>query len=179
MKSGRCLLDLIAKIQPDDSWGIWAETPFTPDSPARYGQMQFENGGMLDDAVFFADGMQCGDFISEYWEDMPYNEIDNKMRTEAAEALIIEKEESRIKSIKIINREIDGIDYDIIYEFPADFEGSPICPICGIKLLDVADEPGFRCENEDCEKYMMQICSISAFVNDPCYDELIKEFESY
>ena len=58
------LRELVAKIQYDSSWGIWAATLFTPDSEARYGQRQFENGGVLDDKEFFADGVQIGDFLA-------------------------------------------------------------------------------------------------------------------
>ena len=65
----KLLKDLAASIQYDSSWGIWAELingKFTPDSEARYGQRQFENGGLLDEFEFFADGEKIGDSISEY-----------------------------------------------------------------------------------------------------------------
>lgn len=38
-------------LQYDNQWGIYAEKidgKFTPESPARFGQSQFENGGVLD-----------------------------------------------------------------------------------------------------------------------------------
>ena len=60
------LAELIQKIGYDDSWGIWADAPFTPESEARYGQRQFENGGLLDAKEFFASGTRCGDFLTEY-----------------------------------------------------------------------------------------------------------------
>ena len=60
------LREAILKISYDDSWGIWAEAPFTPDSEARFGQAIFENGGLLDDKAFFADGAQCGEFVADY-----------------------------------------------------------------------------------------------------------------
>ena len=83
------LNELIQKIQYDSSWGIWAEAPFTRDSVARYGQSQFENGGLLDDKVFFADGVRCGDFIAEYTNG------DEDFKEEAAEMLIDEVERER------------------------------------------------------------------------------------
>lgn len=60
------LSELIQKIGYDDSWGIWAEAPFVPTSAARYGQCQFENGGVRDNLVFFATGTRCGDYIADY-----------------------------------------------------------------------------------------------------------------
>ena len=39
----------------DSQWGIWAlpiDGEFKLESPARYGQLIFENGGVLDDYVF-------------------------------------------------------------------------------------------------------------------------------
>ena len=58
------LADAIIMIQYTPSWGIWAELPFSPDSEARLGQVRFENGGLLDDMEFFADGVACGDFLA-------------------------------------------------------------------------------------------------------------------
>ena len=63
------LNDLAASIQYDSSWGIWAKLidgKFSPESQARYGQRQFENGGLLDEFEFFADGEKIGDSIAEY-----------------------------------------------------------------------------------------------------------------
>ena len=63
------LKELASNISYDSSWGIWAELvegKFTADSQARYGQRQFENGGLLDEFEFFADGEKIGDSISEY-----------------------------------------------------------------------------------------------------------------
>jgi hypothetical protein len=53
------LRDLIIASAPN-SWAIYA-TPnadgtFSADSAARWGQPQFENGGVLDDMVFFGEG---------------------------------------------------------------------------------------------------------------------------
>ena len=33
----------------ESNWGIWAEAPFSENSDSRVGQIQFENGGLLDD----------------------------------------------------------------------------------------------------------------------------------
>lgn len=76
------LSKLVQEIQCDDSWGIWATIPFTPESEARYGQPQFENGGLLDEKVFFARGVQCQDFIAEYTDG------NDDFRDEAARELI-------------------------------------------------------------------------------------------
>ena len=40
----------LASIESD--WGIWADAPFTEESDSRVGQIQFENGGLLDDKEF-------------------------------------------------------------------------------------------------------------------------------
>ena len=74
------LKDLASRIQYDSSWGIWAELidgKFTPESQARYGQSQFENGGILDGFAFFAHGEKIGDHQTNWagefnlsdWED--------------------------------------------------------------------------------------------------------------
>lgn len=58
------LKDLASNIQYDSSWGVWAELidgKFTPESQARYGQCQFENGGVLDEFEFVANGEKIGD----------------------------------------------------------------------------------------------------------------------
>ena len=89
------LADLIIKIQYDSSWGIWASTPFTPDSDARYGQRQFENGGLLDGKEFFADGMVIGDWFNAWFEDDEDGKGDSLLCQEAAEQMIAEWEEQR------------------------------------------------------------------------------------
>ncbi|MBD2316710.1 hypothetical protein [Phormidium tenue] len=60
---------LASNIQYDSSWGIWAELidgKFAAQSQARYGQRQFENGGLLDEFAFFANGKKIGDHY-QYW----------------------------------------------------------------------------------------------------------------
>jgi hypothetical protein len=47
---------LCNKISYNSTWGIWAERidgEFRAESNCRFGQMQFENGGLLDDMEFF------------------------------------------------------------------------------------------------------------------------------
>ena len=91
------LSEFIQHIGYDSSWGIWATPPFTPDSEARYGQCQFENGGVLDEKVFAVEGERCGDFMAEY---CPENEDGNLINTEeGARALIEEIEQERLEEI--------------------------------------------------------------------------------
>lgn len=62
------LIEAIQTIGYDISWAIYAERidgEFTADSPARIGQRQFENGGVLDDAEYFANGERIGDLMAE------------------------------------------------------------------------------------------------------------------
>ena len=63
------LKELASNISYDSSWGIWAELidgKFTADSQARYGQRQFENGGVLDGFEFVADGVQIRDHADDF-----------------------------------------------------------------------------------------------------------------
>ena len=53
----------------DSSWAVYAEKVdgiFQEDSGARFGQTQFENGGLLDSCSFFATNEQIIDSI-ELW----------------------------------------------------------------------------------------------------------------
>ena len=62
------LSEAIQKIGYDSNWAVYAEKidgEFRADSPARIGQRQFENGGVLDDAEFFANGERIGDMMAE------------------------------------------------------------------------------------------------------------------
>ena len=81
----------IVKIGYDSSWGIWAEIPFKPDSEARFGQGIFENGGLLDDKQFFADGEACGEFVGSYLDGESIDELGD----EAALEMIAEYESNR------------------------------------------------------------------------------------
>ena len=85
------LVDAIQKIQYDSGWGIWAEAPFTPDSEARFGQGVFENGGLLDDKIFFADGVACGEFVACYCDGESVEDFGD----EAAREMIVEYEATR------------------------------------------------------------------------------------
>jgi len=49
------LANLVAEISNDSGWAVYAEG-LEADSPARYGQTQFENGGLRDDKSFVIDG---------------------------------------------------------------------------------------------------------------------------
>lgn len=79
------LTEAILAIQYDSSWGIWAEQPITPASEARYGQVQFRNGGLLDDKVLFATGEECGNFIMKWLDG---EDEDVEYPSELAEAMI-------------------------------------------------------------------------------------------
>ena len=60
----------IEKITYSGQCGIWASLndsgKFSPDSDARYGQPCFENGGMLDEFLFFGNGESIHDFLAEW-----------------------------------------------------------------------------------------------------------------
>lgn len=92
------LIEAIQRIQYDDNWTIWAEVPFTPDSEARYGQRQFEQGGVIDDKEVFASGTRCRDFIAAWNASDEENEEEDVayFEREAAERLIEEVEEERL-----------------------------------------------------------------------------------
>lgn len=53
----------------DSSWAIYAERidgEFKPESPARFGQRQFENGGLLDNKEIFTTNESAVDFMNSY-----------------------------------------------------------------------------------------------------------------
>lgn len=87
------LLEAITQIQYDGGWGIWADAPFTPHSDARYGQCQFENGGLLDGKEFFADGEECGDYLASWLDGI--DDPEPWMSDEGATEMIRETEEER------------------------------------------------------------------------------------
>jgi hypothetical protein len=86
------LLTAIKKIQYDNSFEIWAERPFRPDSPARFGRDIFECGGMNDGKSRFADGVEIGDYIRRYLDNDQDLLGDADWIIEAAEAMIEERE---------------------------------------------------------------------------------------
>jgi hypothetical protein len=60
---------LAGTLSCDSSFGIWAEKiggEFTSDSPARFGQVQFENSGLLDGMEFFSRNDLAVDSMSSY-----------------------------------------------------------------------------------------------------------------
>jgi hypothetical protein len=63
------LAEAAAVIQYDSNWGIWASLDdygkFAADSQARYGQRCFENGGMIDEFRYFANGETIQNFLLE------------------------------------------------------------------------------------------------------------------
>ena len=84
------LKQTILKIGDDDNWGVWATTPFTPDSEARIDPLAIEDGGLADDKAFFANGGACGKFVSDYLNGASIK----KFGDEAARAMIAEYEPS-------------------------------------------------------------------------------------
>lgn len=78
---------LTGSVSYDSSWSVYAEKingEFVGESPARFGQNQFENGGLLDDCEFFASNERIVELI-ESW-----SEGDADFAEEAAEMLISE-----------------------------------------------------------------------------------------
>jgi hypothetical protein len=95
-KEKRMRLDeAVKRIQYDSSWGIWASVPFMPESGARFGQCQFENGGLLDDKVFFANGVEVGDYMLRHCDGDNDLLSDPDWIAEGADWMIAEYEEER------------------------------------------------------------------------------------
>jgi hypothetical protein len=67
-----------------------ADGTFNPDSPARWGRREFENGGVLDDMVFFAAGSSLSDEMLE--------EAVAGFEAEAAD-FIIERRNERLREL--------------------------------------------------------------------------------
>ena len=59
------LKEAVLKIEYNAYWGIYADGT-TPESEARFGAVQFDNGGVLDDKFFIMDGEQNGDRLLTY-----------------------------------------------------------------------------------------------------------------
>ena len=60
---------LAGGLEYSGNWAIYAEPidgEFKPESLARFGQTQFENGGVLDDCEFFATNERAIDAMSEW-----------------------------------------------------------------------------------------------------------------
>lgn len=78
---------LTGSLSYDSSWAVYAEKingEFCNESPARFGQRLFENGGLNDVCEFFATNERIVDAI-ESW-----SEGDADFAEEAAEMLISE-----------------------------------------------------------------------------------------
>jgi len=82
------IIDLMVGIQYDTNWGIWADGT-EPTSNARYGQRQFENGGMLDGWQYIGNGVQIGNFIDSYCDGCEDDDLEYFAR-EAAEQFLQE-----------------------------------------------------------------------------------------
>jgi hypothetical protein len=65
------LKDAVVQIQNDRNWAVYA-TDTNPDAEARYGQRQFENGGVLDDKRFIIDGEIATRALLAYTDNDPY-----------------------------------------------------------------------------------------------------------
>lgn len=72
MAATSTLIEILSgSISYDSSWAIYAEKidgKFTDESPARFGQRVFENGGVLDDCELFAVNETACDSREEYTE---------------------------------------------------------------------------------------------------------------
>lgn len=72
MAANTTLLELLSgSMSYDSSWGIYAEKingRFEPESPARFGQRQFGNGGLLDDCEYFDNNASACD-ARQSWTD--------------------------------------------------------------------------------------------------------------
>ena len=66
------LLEALQQISYDSSWCIFAELSengeLTEDSEARYGQKQYEGGGMRDDFVYVCDGVFPSEYLLDWCE---------------------------------------------------------------------------------------------------------------
>lgn len=96
----------------DASWGIWAEAPFTRASDCRIGEVQFENGGILDDMEFFttfdhiveARSLDAEDKEDLDWENLSEDDRqyrEERYRMEAVDFLIDECEVMREERVEI------------------------------------------------------------------------------
>lgn len=82
---------MTGNLNYDSSWAVYAEKidgVFQEDSEARFGQIQFENGGLLDGCEFFATNAQIIDSIEAWAEGDPGSVV------EGAEQMIEEVNES-------------------------------------------------------------------------------------
>ena len=64
------LKNLVVEIQNDSNWAVYADSN-DPEAPARYGQRQFENGGVLDGKHFVIDGQMAAQALMSYTDGDP------------------------------------------------------------------------------------------------------------
>ena len=64
------LKTLVTDIQDSPQWAVYAAST-APDAEARYGQTQFENGGLLDDKEFVIDGATANAALMSYTDGDP------------------------------------------------------------------------------------------------------------
>ena len=76
------LKDAILNINYDSSVAIYADAPFSPDSEARIGQNQFENGGVLDKKEWVINGEAANDRAETGLEDFRDHDDFEEMVTE-------------------------------------------------------------------------------------------------
>lgn len=65
---------LTGSLTYDSSWAVYAEKidgKFSPDSPARFGQRCFENGGLLDSSEMFGANDRLVDSLYNWMEGDP------------------------------------------------------------------------------------------------------------
>lgn len=97
----KTLKDVIeAGIEESNQIAIYAVTPFTPESEARIGQTQFDNGGLLDDKEFVVNGEALNRHVEIFFSNVgglisDSREMDAAMAEWIAEELIPELETDR------------------------------------------------------------------------------------
>lgn len=110
-KQAQTLGSLLYKgLQYDSSWGIYAFGTGV-DSPARIGQTQFEQGGILDGMSFVIDGEKLGNAIGALTDGEPDDVMEHVS-------------ESMLLDLLIENGWIE-------YENPDCYQTDPGCPKCG------------------------------------------------
>lgn len=108
MNTKYTLSELLEKgLQYDSSWAIYSHGT-GPDSPARIGQTQFKQGGLLDGMEYAINGEQLGDAI------LDYTNGDTDFEISGSELLDWLIEEDRIE-----------------YSNPECYQDDPGCPSCG------------------------------------------------
>lgn len=105
--------DLNSGIRYDKTWAVYAETPVTLNSTARFGRTHFENGGVDDGFVMIGWNSNIVDFILNYSEgDEDWlSEKDNT--EEAIQAYLDQWNASRVatleKEVKALKKELTRV----------------------------------------------------------------------